>query len=126
MQRKSGLDPIYKKPLSLKELFGHTAKLWRKYHTSLLMVFFLYFVPLLVILSVVFRHELAYTGEQMGLLQYHALVLAFLQKVFSAALLLFVIAFFEKKIIRPDIFFRRMFNAFYCAGNFCGLFLHLF
>lgn len=109
MPKKSGLDPIYKKPLSLKELFGHTAKLWKKYQSSLLMVFFLYFIPLLVALAVIFREELAYGSERMGLLQYHALVLAFLQKVFSAALLLFVIAFFEKKIIRPDIFFRRLF-----------------
>lgn len=108
-------EKIFEKPLSFTELFTASFFVLKAYYREIFLAFFVYFIPVLVLESLTFRSSLhlnfsVFPNEIQGEFIFFVLTDAFFQELFSAGLILFIIAFFEKKICFAPLFLKVLFQ----------------
>jgi hypothetical protein len=117
MEQPERPDAIFEEKLSFPEILKRTWKVFIFYRKDILLSFLGYFIPLLVLLSLIFQSSLAPSPESIQknftqnwiFLMVHNLF----QDFFFAGLIIYVIVYFEKKIMHPGIFFRVLFQRFF-------------
>lgn len=113
-------DKIFTTPLSFKETLKATRMFFSFYKKDIFLSFFVFFVLTLVFQAVVFKDIITHplplnpdltnqVGEYKNLLLFNVVSL-FFQELFFSGLVLFVMAFFEKKIIYANIFLKALFQ----------------
>lgn len=113
MENKGFKDDIFERELGFFELAKRSAQIIYFFRQPVFISFFLFFIPVLVFIAVVFRNQLAYhviNFNEMGLVEWFFFFIQSLtQQLFFAGTIIFVSAFFERKIFQVSLMINRIF-----------------
>ncbi len=109
MNNKHLDDDIFTKKLNIIEIIKKTFKVFAFFGKDMLISFMIFFIPVLILVIIGFRSDLYSIENTNEVIPYLGLILSFTQTLFSAALILYIVGYFEKKLIFTKKFLQLIF-----------------
>lgn len=117
MENKNFQDEIYERELTFYEILKKSLQVMGALKQPILISFFLFFIPALVILSIVFRNDLSADFSNLAEMEMSVILFylcqMLMQQTFFSAVIFFVVRFYEKKIIQTSLFMSFIFSRFF-------------